>query len=99
MTSALGWVGCAFLLISLAQSNTLRLRLFNLVACVILVVYNLAIGAEPPAATNALLAAVNLWRLMRLLRVRARPADPAATALDSMQAPSTLVQARTAEIE
>jgi hypothetical protein len=40
------------------------------VACLILVVFNSVIGVWPMAAVNAVLAAINLWFIARMLRER-----------------------------
>ena len=66
----LGWGGSALLVFSLLQSSVLRLRALNLVACLILVVFNSVIGVWPMVAMNAVLAAINLWFIARMLRER-----------------------------
>ena len=66
----LGWGGSALLVFSLLQSSVLRLRALNLVACLILIVFNSVIGVWPMAAMNGVLAAINLWFIARMLRER-----------------------------
>lgn len=67
---ALGWFGSALLIYSLLQARILRLRVLNTVACLILIVFNLMIGVWPMVAMNVVLAAINLFFIIRLLRER-----------------------------
>ena len=66
----LGWGGSALLVFSLLQASVLRLRTLNLVACVILLVFNAVIGVWPMVGMNAVLAAINVWFIVKLLRER-----------------------------
>jgi hypothetical protein len=66
----LGWGGSALLVFSLLQASVLRLRTLNLVACVILLVFNAMIGVWPMVGMNAVLAAINVWFIVRMLRER-----------------------------
>lgn len=67
---ALGWGGSALLVYSLLQSRVLRLRVLNLVACVILTLFNALIAVWPMAAMNLALAVINTWFIVRLLQDR-----------------------------
>lgn len=67
---ALGWGGSALLVFSLLQSRVLRFRVLNLVACVILIVFNALIEVWPMVGMNAVLTAINLYFIVRLLRER-----------------------------
>lgn len=67
----IGWLGSALILVSLAQSQPRRLHLLNTVACIVLIAYNVLIGAIPGIGLNAGLILVNLWRLRTLPRERA----------------------------
>jgi hypothetical protein len=67
---ALGWFGSALLVFSLLQARVLRLRVLNTVACVILTVFNAIIGVWPMVAMNVVLAAINLWFIMKMVRER-----------------------------
>lgn len=69
-TDALGWFGSALLVFSLLQARILRLRVLNTVACVILVVFNALVGVWPMVAMNVVLAAINLWFIVRMLAER-----------------------------
>lgn len=67
---ALGWAGSAVLVLSLTLSNVLRFRALNLLASVVLTVFNAALGIWPMVAMNAAIAGINVWHLVRLLRTR-----------------------------
>lgn len=67
---ALGWAGSVLLVYSLLQARALRFRLLNLVASLVLVLFNLLIGVWSMAAMNFVLAAINVWFLRGLLRDR-----------------------------
>ena len=65
-----GWAGSALLVFSLLQTRVLRFRVLNLVACVVLAFFNAMIGVWPMAAQNVVLAAINVYFLVVLLRER-----------------------------
>lgn len=65
-----GWVGSAILVLSLAQTRVLRFRALNLLASLLLVVFNAAVAVWPMAAVNAVIAGVNVLVLIRLTRAR-----------------------------
>ena len=67
---ALGWGGSALLVFSLMQARVLRFRALNLLACLILIVFNAVLGIWPMVAMNAVLSAINVWFLVKLLRDR-----------------------------
>jgi hypothetical protein len=67
---ALGWFGSALLIYSLLQARILRLRILNTVACLILIVFNAMIGVWPMVAMNIVLAAINLYFIVKLLGER-----------------------------
>lgn len=66
----LGWGGSALLVFSLLQTRVLRFRVLNLVACLILLVFNGLIAVWPMVGMNAVLAGINVWFIVRLLRER-----------------------------
>ena len=68
--SIIGWGGSALVVWSLLQTRILRLRLLNLIGCVILVGFNVAVGVWPMVGMNAVLAVINVVHLWRLLRHR-----------------------------
>ena len=63
----LGWVGSALLIFSLMQARVLRFRLLNLLACIVLVIFNGLLGIWPMVAMNVALCAINVW-FIRTLR-------------------------------
>jgi hypothetical protein len=67
---ALGWAGSALLIYSLLQARVLRFRALNLVASLVLVVFNAFLGIWPMVAMNAVLAGINVWFIRRLLKDR-----------------------------
>lgn len=66
----LGWGGSGLLIYSLLQANVLRLRILNLVACVILTVFNALLDVWPMVGMNVVLVAINAWFIATLLHVR-----------------------------
>ena len=66
----LGWAGSALLIFSLMQARVLRFRLLNLVACMVLVVFNGLLGIWPMVAMNLALCGINVWFIGKLLSQR-----------------------------
>lgn len=66
----IGWIGSAILVWSLLQTRILRLRLINLVGCVILIAYNSISGVWPMTGLNVVLAAINIYYLRKLMGER-----------------------------
>jgi hypothetical protein len=68
MTSELiGYVASALVVTSLTMRSVVRLRTISLVGSSTFVVYGLLIGSIPIVATNASIAAINVWFLRREL--------------------------------
>jgi hypothetical protein len=65
-----GWAGSALLVFSLLQARVLRFRTLNTIACVVLVFFNAMIGVWPMVAMNVVLASINVFFIVRLLRER-----------------------------
>lgn len=65
-----GWTGSAVLVVSLLQTRVLRLRLINLVGCLVLIGYNAVVGVWPMVGLNVVLAVINVVYLWRMLRTR-----------------------------
>lgn len=65
-----GWGGSALVVISLLQTRILRLRVLNLIGCVVLIGFNAAIAVWPMVGMNAVLAVINAVQLWRLIRHR-----------------------------
>ena len=66
----LGWAGSALLIYSLLQARVLRFRLLNLLACLVLVVFNALLGIWPMVAMNVVLSGINLWFIRKLAAAR-----------------------------
>ncbi len=66
----LGWGGSALLVFSLLQTRVLRFRVLNLLACVVLVVFNGVLAVWPMVGMNVVLCAINLWFIAQLLSAR-----------------------------
>ena len=67
---ALGWTGSALLVWSLLQARQLRFRALNLLAGLVLIAFNWALGIWPQVAMNIVLSGINVWFLHRLLVTR-----------------------------
>jgi hypothetical protein len=67
---ALGWAGSALLVFSLAQARVLRFRVLNLLACIVLVIFNWFLGIWPMVAMNLVLCGINLWFIRKLVAGR-----------------------------
>ncbi len=52
------------------QARILRFRILNLIACVVLVVFNGLLGIWPMVAMNVVLSGINLWFIRKLLSER-----------------------------
>jgi hypothetical protein len=66
----LGWAGSVLLVFSVMQARVLRFRALNLVACVVLTLFNGLLEIWPMVAMNLVLSAINVYFLVRLLRER-----------------------------
>jgi hypothetical protein len=66
----LGWAGSGLLIFSLMQARVLRFRVLNLVACLILIVFNGLLEIWPMVAMNVVLSLINLWFIRSLVADR-----------------------------
>lgn len=62
---AIGYLASALIVASLAMSSVVRLRLVNLVGCLVFVGYGIAIGAWPVVVSNAVIAALDVYYLLK----------------------------------
>ena len=67
---AAGWVGSAVLVWSLLQTELRRLRLINLVGCIVLIGYNVVVGVWPMVGLNVVLGVINVVHLVAMSRHR-----------------------------
>lgn len=77
---AFGWAGSALLIYSVMQARVLRFRVLNLVACIVLTVFNGILGIWPMVGMNIALSLINLWFIRKL--VSDRHDDQAFTVLE-----------------
>ncbi len=68
-----GWVGSGIVVWSMMQQRILRLRVYNLIGCLVQVLYNGVLGVWPVVALNVVLAVVQVINLTRLVRDRDDP--------------------------
>lgn len=68
----LGWAGSALLVVSVMQTRILRLRLLNLAATIALLIFNWGISVWSMVAMNVVLAALNVYYIVRLQREHRR---------------------------
>jgi cell division protein FtsB len=68
VTEALGWAGCALLIVSILQRRILALRVLSLISSLILTAYNLVHGVWPMVAMNAAIVVINAVYLARANR-------------------------------
>lgn len=61
-----GWVGSGAVVFSLLQSNMLQLRVINMVACLMLVVYSVLIESWPMVGMNGAIALIDAYYLFRM---------------------------------
>lgn len=66
----LGWAGSALLVVSVMQTRILWLRLLNLAATIVLLIFNWGLGIWSMVAMNAVLAALNIFYIAKLQRER-----------------------------
>jgi hypothetical protein len=66
----IGWAGSALLIWSLLQTRILRLRVINLVGCLVLIVYNWVLHVWPMVGLNIVLAGINTYFLRTLHTTR-----------------------------
>jgi hypothetical protein len=64
MITALGWLATALVIASYAQASVTRLRRLSLVASVLLIVFNAALGIWSNVALEVALVMINLVRLL-----------------------------------
>ena len=66
----IGWAGSALLVWSLLQTRILRLRVLNLIGCVVLIFFNGALQVWPMVGLNVVLAVINIVYLRKMLSTR-----------------------------
>ena len=64
----IGYIGSALVLVSFLMTSVVKLRMINLIGCVVFAGYALAIRSYPTAIMNICLAGINIFHLMRIFR-------------------------------
>lgn len=64
----MGYSASIMVAISLTMKDIKKLRVLNFVGCAFFVAYGLMIGALPVVATNAFIAIVNVYYVMKMQR-------------------------------
>ena len=67
----IGYAASLIILVSLLMTNVFRLRVINLAGSLCFSLYGWLIGAWPVCLINAVIAGIDAWYLLRLLRVSA----------------------------
>ena len=62
----MGYIASIMVAISLTMKNIVKLRILNFVGCSFFVIYGLMIGATPVVLTNAFIACVNVYFIVKL---------------------------------
>ena len=68
VVEVIGYLASALIVLSLAMTSVVRLRVISLIGSVTFVVYGALIGSTPVIITNAAIAALNVWFLSKELR-------------------------------
>lgn len=63
-----GYIGTAFIIVSMTMKSINKLRIFNLVGSIISIIYSLIIVAWPTVVLNVCLAAINIFHLINSKR-------------------------------
>lgn len=77
-TELIGYLASALVVVSLAMTSVVRLRVVSLVGSVVFVVYGALLGSIPIILTNAAISVLNVWFLTRELGSRDLGAVPIA---------------------
>lgn len=65
-----GYAASAAIVVSLAMTSVVRLRIISLVGCVLFVVYGVLVNAWPVVISNAMIALINIWFLYQEFTTR-----------------------------
>lgn len=63
-----GYIGTAFIILSMTMKSINKLRIFNLTGSIISVIYSVMIVAWPTVVLNVCLAAINIYHLTKNYR-------------------------------
>ncbi|WP_156380305.1 hypothetical protein [Arthrobacter sp. Soil762] len=68
MIDIIGWLGSVLVAASLLQKRMIRLRIINLIACLICIGYNWYIQVWPMVGMNVLVGSINAYYLAVMFR-------------------------------
>lgn len=66
----IGYAASAAIVLSLAMSSVVKLRVISLIGCILFVAYGVLVGAWPVVVSNAIIAVINVWYLRREFTTR-----------------------------
>lgn len=66
----IGYLGSVLIVVSLAMSSIIRLRIINLIGALVFTAYGALIGSLPVMLTNLVIAGLDVWFLWRELSTR-----------------------------
>lgn len=70
MIEVIGYAASIMVALSLTMKNIVKLRVLNFIGCSLFVAYALMIDAWPVAATNAFIACVNAYFLVKMQQAK-----------------------------
>ena len=71
-----GYLASFTIMASLLMGNVARLRIINMVGCILFTIYGLSIGALPVALLNGVCVFINLYHLAKLKREKQQILTP-----------------------
>lgn len=86
LLEAFGYLGTAFVLLSMLMTSVVKLRIFNLTGSVISVIYAFLSGTWPVVVLNFCLAFINVGQLVRLRKTKVEFTHVRADAQDRLLA-------------
>ncbi len=66
----IGYLGSILIVVSLAMSSVIRLRIVNLAGALVFTAYGALIGSVPVVATNLVIIAIDIWYIVKEYRTR-----------------------------
>lgn len=66
----IGYLGSALIVVSLAMSSVIKLRIVNLAGALVFTLYGALIGSVPVVATNIVITGIDIWFLGKEYRTR-----------------------------
>ncbi|MCG3736660.1 hypothetical protein EXA20_08845 [Vibrio cincinnatiensis] len=70
MIEIMGYAASIMVAISLTMKDIVKLRILNFIGCSLFVAYGLMIDALPVVATNAFIACVNIYFLVKMQQAK-----------------------------